>query len=224
MNKIVITIDGPSAAGKTTLGRSIARCLGLLHINSGAVYRAVAYKALSSGTMLNDGMALVHIAQVSSFGFTNESGHSHFSLDGRDITTELRTSEITRAAMQIAKIATVREIIASRLREILRAGGVVIDGRATGSSICPDAQIKIFLDASFDIRALRRWKDEIKAGRNATIDEIRSQMRELDDSDRNRAVDPLFRSEDSILIDTSDLTIDEVVEVALSLIRQRYVF
>lgn len=221
MNKLIVAVDGPSGVGKSTLGKAIARRLGLLYIDSGAVYRAVGRKALDAGVALEDAAAVAQIARDADIRLEGDPDHLRVFLDGRDVTKEIRLPDASRASSVVATIAKVREAVVDKLRNMAYASGVVMDGRDIGTKVFPDAQVKIFLEASPDARARRRWNEERERGRDVTIEEIEAELEERDRRDRERAATPLVRAADAILLDTSDMPLDRVIEQALEIIRTR---
>src|SRR6185503_1490639 len=157
MDNVTIAIDGPSGSGKSTIGKAVARRLGYLYIDSGAVYRAVGLKALNAGVSFDDGEAIAAIARDAGIQLKGDPDHLRVFLDGTDVTKEIREPASSRASSVVATIPEVREVVVEKLREMSRAGGVVMDGRDIGTKVFPDAQVKLFLDASLDVRARRRW-------------------------------------------------------------------
>ena len=221
MERLVIAIDGPSGVGKSSLGKALARRLGILYIDSGAVYRAVAQKALDQKAPLDDAAALADIALRSDVRLEGDPDHLRVFLDGRDVTREIRTPETSHASSIIATIPEVREAVISKLREMSRSSGVVMDGRDIGTKVFPDAKVKLFLDAAPDVRALRRWEEDRARGRDVTLDEIRHELQARDRRDSERAATPLVQAADAILIDTSEMNLDRVIERVLEIVESR---
>jgi cytidylate kinase len=221
MNKLVIAIDGPSGVGKSTLGKAIARRLGYLYIDSGAVYRAVALKALNSNTPLHDKDAVARIARDSIIKLEGDPDHLKAFLDGRDVTTEIRLPDVSRASSIVATITEVREAVVEKLRDMSRAGGVVMDGRDIGTRVFPRAQVKIFLEASLDVRARRRFEEERATGRDVSVEQVKGELEERDRRDRSRDATPLVKAEDAVLLDTSALPLDLVIERVLEIVKSR---
>lgn len=221
MNKLVIAIDGPSGVGKSTLGKAIARRLGYLYIDSGAVYRAVALKALNSNAPLYDKDAVARIARDSIIKLEGDPDHLKVFLDGRDVTTEIRMPDVSRASSIVATITEVREAVVEKLRDMSRAGGVVMDGRDIGTRVFPGAQVKIFLEASLDVRARRRFEEERATGRDVSVEQVKDELEERDRRDRSRDATPLVKAEDAILLDTSALALDLVIERVLEIVKLR---
>jgi cytidylate kinase len=221
MNKLVIAIDGPSGVGKSTLGKALARRLGYLYIDSGAVYRAVGLKALTLYTPLEDKEAVARIARSSDIKLEGDPDHLQVFLDGRDVTYEIRLPDQSRASSIVATIPEVREAVVEKLREMSRAGGVVMDGRDIGTRVFPDAQVKIFLEAALDVRARRRFEEERAAGRDVSFEQVKAELEERDRRDRERSATPLVRAADAVLLDTSAVPLDRVIDLVLEIVKSR---
>lgn len=218
MNRVVIAIDGPSGAGKSTLARALARRLGYLYIDSGAVYRAVALKALLEGVPMDDPIALAQIARRSEIKFEGDPDHLRVLLDGRDVTERIRAPDCDRAASIVATVPEVRQVVIEKLRQMSQSACVVMDGRDIGTKVFPEAQVKLFVDASPEVRAQRRWKEELERGRARSLDQVRAELEERDRRDAQRSATPLVKADDAILIETSDMTVCEVIERALEIV------
>lgn len=221
MQNIVIAIDGPSGVGKSTLGKEVARRLDYLYIDSGAVYRAVGLKAIESGIALEDHPSITETARQSDIRLEGDPHNLKIFLDGRDVTREIRTPDASRASSVVATIPEVREVVVDKLRAMADTSNVVMDGRDVGTKIFPRAQVKVFLEASNDVRARRRWQEDVERGRNVTIAEISDELEERDRRDRERAATPLAPAEDAILIDTSELSVKDVIERVLEIVNSR---
>lgn len=221
MNKLVIAIDGPSGSGKSTVGRAIARRLGYLYIDSGAVYRTVGLKALETNIPLDDAAAVAELALQSEIKLEGDPDHLRVFLDGRNVSEQIRLPDASHASSVVATIPEVREAVVEKLREMARAGGVVMDGRDIGTKVFPDAHVKLFLDASLDVRARRRCEEERERGRDVTVDQITAELEERDRRDRERTATPLVKAPDAVFIDTSDLPLDAVIERVLEIARTR---
>jgi cytidylate kinase len=221
MKKLIIAIDGPSGVGKSTLGKELARRLGYLYIDSGAVYRAVGRQAIDSGVALDDRDSLARIARESDIRLEGDPDHLMVFLNGRDVTREIRTPDASHASSVVATLPEVREAIVEKLRRMGSEGGVIMDGRDIGTKVFPMAEVKLFLEAAPEVRALRRWIEERERGREVSIDQIAVEIEERDRRDRGRAATPLVRSVDAVLIDTSDMKIDLVVERVLEIVESQ---
>jgi cytidylate kinase len=221
MKRLIIAIDGPSGVGKSTLGKLLARRLGYLYIDSGAVYRAVGRKAIESGVRLDDREALARIARESEIGLEGDPDHLRVYLDGRDVTREIRLPDSSHASSVVATIPEVREAVVEKLRRMGREGGVIMDGRDIGTKVFPSADVKLFLEAAPEVRARRRWIEERERGRDVTLNRIGAEIEERDCRDRGRAATPLVKADDAFLIDTSDMNIDGVVERVLEIVESQ---
>lgn len=215
----IITIDGPAGAGKSTVAREIARRLGLLYLDTGAMYRAVTLKALRLGLTPQDEEKIAQMARETDISF-GENGRRVF-LDGEEVTEEIRTPQIDKVISDYVKIPSLRRVMVERQREIGRKGGVVAEGRDMGTVVFPEADLKIYLDASPSVRAERRWRELRERGIEADLEEIRQDMMERDFKDAARREGPLKPALDAVIIDTSDLTVEQVVQRILDLIKER---
>lgn len=215
MRPLIIAIDGPSGAGKGTVARAVARELGYRHIDSGAMYRAVGWKALGVGQELDEDV-VVGLAQHSAIELTPV----HVTIDGEDVTRAIRTPEIDRAAAAVARIPKVRAALVARQRSLGQDGAIVMEGRDIGTVVFPDADVKIYLDASPEERARRRASDPAHTGGPAAVSEVVTLLAERDEIDRTRAASPLYAASDAHVIDTTGKSIDEVVREVLDVVNQ----
>lgn len=211
----VIAIDGPAASGKGTIAAAVARALGLHYLDSGSLYRLVALKAFESGTSLNDEAALAGAAAGLDVTFDQES----VRLDGDDVTAAIRTEAVSAGASQVAVHRAVRRALFDRQRAFARPPGLVADGRDMGTVVFPDAALKVFLTASSEERARRRHKQLIAKGISVTMESLLRDIRERDARDAGRAAAPLKPAADAVLLDTTNLTIDEAIDRVLALYR-----
>jgi cytidylate kinase len=210
----VITIDGPAGAGKSTAARALARRLGYRLIDTGAMYRALAWSVARAGLPVEDTPALRrHLASVD----VALDGERVF-VDGRDVSGEIRTREISDLTSRLTRLAPVRERATPLQRQMAAAGGVVLEGRDTGTVVCPDADVKFYLDASDDARARRRQAELGGRGVAVTLDVVRDEIAVRDRQDTTRALAPLRKAPDAIMVDTTDLDVDHVVELMLKAI------
>lgn len=221
MPNVIVAIDGPSGSGKSTVGKAIARRLGYLYIDSGAIYRAIGRKAIDTGTALEDAALVGALARESEVQLVGDPDHLRILLDHSDVTDAIRLPDASRASSVVATIPEVREAVVDKLREMARSGGVVMDGRDIGTKVFPDAQVKAFLDASIEIRARRRFEEERERGREVSIEAVRVELEERDRRDRERTATPLVRADDAVFIDTSEMPLDRVIEHVLEIVRTR---
>lgn len=212
---VVIAVDGPAASGKGTIAAAVARALGFHYLDSGALYRLVALKALRAGTPFADGGAVAALARALDVRFDGGS----VSLDGADATAAIRAEAVSAGASEVAVHAAVRQALIDRQRAFRRPPGLVADGRDMGTVVFPDARVKAFVTASADERARRRHKQLIAKGISVTMDSLLRDIRERDARDAGRAAAPLKPADDAVLLDTTNLTIDEAVARVLALYR-----
>ena len=219
--KMVIAVDGPAGAGKSTVTARLARELGYTNIETGAMYRALALKAIESDVSVDDEQALLRLAQNSRIELEPTLEGNRVLLNGRDVSQRIRERDVTEAASRVAIHPPVRQWMVARQREMGAAGGVVMEGRDIGTKVFPDADIKIFLDADPTVRGERRFRQQHKdsggqtAGTNASAVQsqaIIAQLRERDQRDRTRPNSPLVPAPDAVVIDATNLSIDEVLD------------
>ncbi|WP_248925401.1 (d)CMP kinase [Paenibacillus hamazuiensis] len=221
MKKFNIAIDGPAGAGKSTIARLVADNLGFIYVDTGAMYRAVTWKIIQSGIRLDDEQEMIELAKQSEIRLLpGEQGQLVF-IDGKDVTSDIRSAEVTGNVSQVAQVAGIRKVLVAKQKEMAASKGVVMDGRDIGSTVLPDAEVKVFLTASVSIRAERRFKELKDAGRTGiSLEQLERDIAARDKMDQERETSPLVRAEGAVLLDTTEMTIPEVVESILSLCRE----
>lgn len=216
--KISIAIDGPAGSGKSTVAKLLAEALGLLYIDTGAMYRAVTLKALRNKVPLGDEEALTDLAAHTRLEFKKMPDHTyHLFMDGEDVNEEIRSLTVSQGVSQVSAVKGVRKAMVERQKLMGTGGNVVMDGRDIGTVVLPQADLKIFLTASIKERARRRWIELAAKGVKASLEEIESGLRQRDEIDSTRETDPLRPAPDSIILDTTERNIDQVVEEILKL-------
>jgi cytidylate kinase len=222
--RIVIAIDGPAGSGKSTLASLLARKYNYTNVETGAMYRALALKAMQTGVSLDDAAALGALAGLSGIELQSRPEGNRVLLDGADVTERIRQQDVTEAASRVSVHPAVREWMVDRQREIGAGGGIVMEGRDIGTRVFPNAEVKIFLDAAPDVRGTRRFlqspglqNDGPKAPEAAVL----AELHQRDQRDRTRATSPLEPAPDAILIDSTNLTLDQVVAKATEIIEER---
>ena len=217
---MIVAIDGPAGAGKSPVARRLARRLGFIYLDTGAMYRALTLKALGEGIDLNDAAALVKMAQDTAIDLKNTKDCSlEIALDGKDVTKQIREPRITRWVSDIAKIRGVREVMVVLQRRLGAQRDSVLDGRDIGTIVFPNADRKFYIDAEFSERARRRHKELIEAGQQITLEGVSSDLSNRDRIDSTREFAPLKKAEDAVYVDTTRMSIEEVVSKLLSYIR-----
>jgi cytidylate kinase len=228
--KLIIAIDGPVGSGKSTLARRVAAMLGYIYIDTGAMYRAVALKATRqrvpvdetlAGTVDETGDGLVALAGASRIDLRAVDGAQQVLLDGEDVTAAIRTPEVAQAASKVAVNAGVRRVLVAEQRRAGHAGGVVMEGRDIGTVVFPDAQLKIFLTASPEIRAERRWLEHQQKGDAIDLARTLDEIHERDRRDRERTTSPLVQAADAVLVDSTAMEAEEVARLVTMLARNR---
>jgi cytidylate kinase len=218
---LIIAIDGPAGAGKSTTARRVAQRLGYLYLDTGAMYRAVALKALRQKLDLSAPDALASVADQVQIRLETGGGATRVWLDGVEVTREIRTPEVTEAASRVSTQPRVRAALVRQQRACGAAGGVVMEGRDIGTVVFPDAEVKIFLDASLGERTRRRVAELAAQGVETTPEAVGRQIEARDARDAQREASPLIRAPDAVLVDTDQLSADQVVERILQICRQR---
>jgi cytidylate kinase len=217
--RLIVAIDGPSGAGKGTVARAVAARLGYRHIDTGAMYRALAWKALHDGVDLADETAVAALGDRATFDV--EGGR--IGIDGHDVASAIRTPEMDTASATVARHAAVRRALVARQRAYGEGGGVVMEGRDIGTVVFPQADVKIYLDASPDERARRRAADPAHtSSKTAQLSEVATALAERDRSDSTRAASPLAVAPDAVVLDTTGVPIDQVIERVLGLVAQKW--
>ena len=217
--KLTIAIDGPAGAGKSTVASRLARKLGYVNLESGAMYRALALKAFEKDTSFDDEAALVRLAQEARIQLEPTIGGNRTLLDGRDVSSRIRERDVSEGASRVSVHPKVREWMVARQREMGAGGGVVMEGRDIGTEVFPAADLKIFLDADPVVREQRRMTQQKIKGEVAAS--VAAELRERDRRDRTRAASPLVAAEDAVVINSTGLSEDEVLERVEELVRQK---
>ena len=219
MKKMNIAIDGPASAGKSTIAKKVAEQLGYIYLDTGAMYRTLTYAALSNEVDLQDEEALHTLLKGIRITFLTAGNEmQRVFLNDEDVTDSIRSEEVTQNVSLVSSFAKVREEIVARQKSIARSGGVVMDGRDIGTVVLPDAEVKIFMTATAEERALRRYKENIAKGMTTSLEELTEDMKRRDHLDSTRSVSPLKKAEDAIVLDSTHLEIDEVVKQILGII------
>ena len=219
---MIIAIDGPSGAGKSTLGRLLARELRLLYIDTGAMYRAAALAVIEAGVSTTDEAAVARVVGQSDINLAGDPDSLQVMLDGRDVSRQIRTEEVSQTASVISAIPEVRRTLVARQRELgERAGGVVLDGRDIGTVVFPRADVKFFLTAAPEERAQRRYEEDRMKERDATFEETLVEINTRDRRDTTREDSPLVAAPDAVRIDSTELSIEEVFGRMLQVISER---
>ncbi len=212
MSKLNIAIDGPAGAGKSTIAKIISKKLGIIYLDTGAMYRAVALKAINEGINTRDAAALEKLAQNIDISIIYQDSVQLVLLDGNDVSGQIRTPEVSKGASDVSAVPAVRLKMVELQRNIAKNADVVMDGRDIGTFVLPDASLKIFLTASIDERAKRRYEEQLSKGMTGiTLDEVKKDIEYRDKNDSERAFAPLSKAQDAIEVDTTNSSIDEVV-------------
>ncbi len=218
MKNLVVAIDGPAGAGKSTVAQLAAKKLNYTYIDTGAMYRAVAWKTLQQKKEVTDELILSIVPAID-VDLQYKDGRTQVFVDGREVTGEIRTPEINKIVSQVARLGAVREKMVDLQRKMAERGAVLMDGRDIATHVLPNADVKIFLTASIEERAQRRWKELKEKGYSMSFEELKADIAARDKADSEREISPLVQAEDAVLLDTTGLSIDEVVEKILGMCR-----
>ena len=228
MQKLTITIDGPAGSGKSTVARRVAALFEYTYLDSGAMYRALALKALKQNVALDDEAGLEALARETHIELRPPTAEQEAAgaknsvfLDGSEVTEAIRAPEVAQAASLLATIAGVRKVLVAEQQRAGAGGGVVMEGRDIGTVVFPRAELKIFLDAAPEVRAERRWKEHQEKGDKFTLAEVLVEVHERDRRDRERKVSPLVRATDAVLVDNTAMDAEETARLILLLARER---
>lgn len=218
---MVIAIDGPSASGKSTVAKRVAKKLDLFYVDSGAIYRGITWHALENGIDISDADALIANTEAADWQFRAEDNVSAYSINGYTPVDELRTARLNEAVSDVASLPDVRAFVNANLRSLTELGSLTIDGRDIGSVVFPDAEYKFYLDASPEERAQRRYRELVAKGEADKAQEVLESLKRRDEKDSNRAEAPLLVADGAAVIDTTLMDIDEVVGAIVELIQEQ---
>jgi CMP/dCMP kinase len=221
MNKLIIAIDGPVGSGKSSVARRVADLLGYTYLDSGAMYRAVAWKALRDGVPLDSPGRLEDLARATRIDLKRADGALRVLVDGEDVTARIRSTTVSQAASRAAAVPGVRVVLVDEQRRAGAPGGVVMEGRDIGTVVFPHAGLKIFLEASTEVRAERRRQEHLAKGEVFDLPKMLDEVRQRDRRDRERAVSPLVRADDAILVDNTAMDVEETARLIVLLARDR---
>lgn len=218
---IAIAIDGPAGAGKSTIAKAAAKKLGYIYVDTGAMYRAIGLYALRSGISVTDTDEVISLLDEIKLSLArNEQGEQLVILNGEDVSGLIRTEEVSMAASKVSAVQKVREFLLSLQRDMAESNNVIMDGRDIGTVVLPDAKVKIFLTASAEIRARRRYDELIAKGQEADYETVLRDVKQRDENDMNRPIAPLKPAEDSILVDTSDIDLESSIALLIKTIKE----
>ena len=221
MGKMIIAIDGPVGSGKSTVARRVAELLGYTHLDSGAMYRSIAWKALRDGVPLDSPAQLAALAEAARIDLVPRGGKLHVVLDGEDITDLIRTREVSHAASVVAVVPGVRHPMVAEQRRAGAHGGIVMEGRDIGTAVFPHADLKVFLDASPEVRAERRQRELQEKGEGLELEKVLADVRERDRRDREREMSPLVRAADAVVVDNTAMDGEETARVIVLCAREK---
>jgi len=216
-----IAIDGPAGAGKSTLARLLSRNLTLNYLDTGGMYRAITLKVLRQGTDLSDEKALLDLLNNTKIEIVDEKDGNRVFMDGEEVTQTIRDKEVNQWVSQVSRLKLVREAMVKNQRELARNwGGVVMDGRDIGTCVLPDANYKFYLDASLEERIKRRYNELLEKGKEVSWDEVKEEMEKRDEIDQNRALSPLRVASGAVVVDTTDLNLEGVLQKIMRYLEQ----
>lgn len=221
MRKIQIAIDGPAGAGKSTVARQVASNLNYLYIDTGAMFRALTYEAIKANIHFSDGAGLKKVLENTEINLIQDKAGQKVIVNGEDVTEAIRSQEVTNAVSKVAVHKEVREEMLTRQRFLAKNGGVVMDGRDIGTCVLKDAALKIFLTASVEERARRRFEELLSKGVSTNLEQLQTEIEWRDKQDSEREIAPLKMAEDAIVIDSTNLSIQEVVNKILEFVKER---
>jgi CMP/dCMP kinase len=221
MRKLIIAIDGPVGSGKSTVARRVAQLMDYVYVDTGAMYRAIALKAIRRGPSLEAADDLAALAADTHIDLRAQNGTQQVFLDGEDVTAAIRSPEVSQGASKVAVVAGLRHVLVTEQRRAGHKGGVVMEGRDIGSVVFPDAELKIFLTASPEVRAERRWREHQQKGDAVNLARTLEEIHERDRRDRERASSPLVQSPDAVLVDSTAMEAEEVARLILMLAERR---
>lgn len=219
--KLSIAIDGPAAAGKSTVAKIIAQKLSYLYIDTGAMYRGLTWKALREKIDVQDGEGLYNLLLRTTIELKQGENIQRVYIDGIEVTEKIRLPEVTKNVSAVAKHELVRKEMVKRQQLLAKHGGVVMDGRDIGTHVLPNAEVKIFLSASVEERAIRRHEENLKRGIPSDLEQLKEEIAKRDQMDSEREIAPLKKADDAIEIDTTNLTVEEVVKHILDIVEER---
>ena len=219
---INIAIDGPGGAGKSTVARAVAKQLGFIYVDTGAIYRAIGLKFVRTGKSFTN-ENIISVLPGTELSFTHIDGEQHIIIDGEDVSSLIRTQEISSAASKVSAVPEVRAFLLDLQRDIARKNNVIMDGRDVGTVILPNAEVKIFLTANVEVRARRRHRELMAKGLETpdTFERVLKEVAERDKADSERATAPLKPAEDAVLVDTSDMDFEQSVQTVINIIRRK---
>ena len=219
--RLIVAIDGPVGSGKSSVARRVAELLGYTYLDSGAMYRGVAWKALREGVPLDLPLRLEELARSTHIDLVRADGSLHVKVDGEDATELIRSAAVAQAASQVAVVAGVRTVLVGEQQRAGVGGGVVMEGRDIGTVVFPHADLKIFLEASVEVRAERRYQEHLAKGDRCTLEEVLEEVHQRDRRDKERTVSPLVRASDAVLVDNTAMGVEETARLIALLAKEK---